>query len=73
MQVEVSNDLDFNRNEIVSIPLEHLKGIDTEELKYLHVQDAESKKYQRTQFMDSDADGEIDSFYFRQRFLQTQR
>jgi hypothetical protein len=65
MQVEVSNDLDFNRNEIVSIPLEHLKGIDTEELKYLHVQDAESKKYQRTQFMDSDADGEIDSFLFQ--------
>lgn len=65
MQVEVSNDLDFNRNEIVSIPSEDLKGIDTEELKYLHIQDAETNKYPRTQLIDVDMDGEFDAFLFQ--------
>ncbi len=65
IQVEVSNELDFERNEIVSISLKDLKGIMKNEFQYLHVQDIESKKYQKSQRMDSDGNGEIDTFLFQ--------
>ncbi len=65
MQVKVSNDLDFKRQEIVSVPVKDLNAIKKNELQYFHVQDAESKKYQRTQPMDSDGDGAIDTFLFQ--------
>ncbi|HEA30217.1 MAG TPA: DUF4861 domain-containing protein [Leeuwenhoekiella sp.] len=63
--VEVKNDLDFQRKEVVSVSLEDLKGIKTEEFNYLHIQEAESEKYQRTQLMDADMDGKFDTFLFQ--------
>ncbi|MEH6407931.1 MAG: DUF4861 family protein [Leeuwenhoekiella sp.] len=65
MHVQVSNNLDFERKEIVSIPFQDLKGLNKDDIKYLHIQDTRSKNYQRTQFIDTNTDGKNDAILFQ--------
>ncbi|MEO8255350.1 MAG: DUF4861 family protein [Flavobacterium sp.] len=65
IKVEVKNNLDFNRKEIVSIPSDKLlKLLKNTPEKNIRVKSEGSKEYLRTQWIDNDNDGKGDELLF---------
>lgn len=66
IEIEVKNPLDFDREELVGIPIESMsKLLETASENHLRIKKNGSKSYLRTQWVDNDCDGKNDELLFQ--------